>query len=65
MGLRKIHFPSIRPTGKREHGKTVFADLRDGTGSIQLYLGKKMLSDRDWSVLNLLDLGDIVLTNCR
>ena len=51
---------SGRLTGKREHGKTVFADLRDGTGSIQLYLGKKILSDRDWSVLNLLDLGDIV-----
>jgi lysyl-tRNA synthetase class 2 len=51
---------SGRLTGKREHGKTVFADLRDGTGSIQLYLGRKVLSDRDWSVLNLLDLGDIV-----
>jgi len=51
---------SGRLTGKREHGKTVFADLRDGTGSIQLYLGKKVLSEKDWSVLNLLDLGDII-----
>lgn len=51
---------SGRITGKREHGKTVFADLRDGTGSIQLYFGKKILSDRDWSMLGLLDLGDIV-----
>ncbi len=51
---------SGRLTGKREHGKTVFADLRDGTGSIQLYLSKKILSDRDWSVLGLLDLGDII-----
>ncbi len=51
---------SGRLTGKREHGKTVFADLRDGTGSIQLYLGKKILTERDWSVLDLLDLGDII-----
>lgn len=51
---------SGRLTGKREHGKTVFADLRDGSGSIQLYLSRKILSDMDWSVLDLLDLGDIV-----
>ncbi|MEN8208061.1 MAG: lysine--tRNA ligase [Candidatus Fermentibacteria bacterium] len=51
---------SGRLTGKREHGKTIFADLRDGSGSIQLYFGKKVLSENDWSVLELLDLGDIV-----
>ena len=51
---------SGRLTGKREHGKTIFADLRDASGSIQLYFGKKLLSEKDWSVLDLLDLGDIV-----
>lgn len=51
---------SGRLTGKREHGKTVFADLRDATGSIQIYFGKKILSERDWSVLDLLDLGDFI-----
>ena len=51
---------SGRLTGKREHGKTVFADLRDGSGSIQLYFGKKVLNEKNWSVLDLLDLGDIV-----
>ena len=49
-----------RITGKREHGKTVFADLADATGSIQLYLGKKVLSEKEWNLLGLLDLGDIV-----
>ena len=49
-----------RLTAKREHGKTVFADLRDPTGTIQLYLGRKVLSDTEWSLLELLDLGDIV-----
>ena len=42
---------SGRLTGKREHGKTVFADLRDGTGSIQLYLSRKILSDREYNPL--------------
>ncbi len=51
---------SGRLTGKREHGKTVFADLRDGSGTIQLYFGRKVLSERDWSVLELLDLGDFI-----
>ena len=49
-----------RITAKREHGKTVFADLADATGSIQLYLGKKVLSEKEWELLELLDLGDIV-----
>ena len=51
---------SGRLTGKREHGKTIFADVRDGSASIQLYFSKKVLSEKDWSVLELLDLGDIV-----
>ena len=51
---------SGRLTGKREHGKTIFADLRDASGSIQLYFGKKILSEKDWSVLDLLDLGDFI-----
>jgi len=50
---------SGRLAGKREHGKTIFADMRDRTGSIQLYCGKKVLSEKDWSILGLLDLGDI------
>jgi len=51
---------SGRLAGKREHGKTIFADMRDRTGSIQLYCGKKVLSEKDWSILGLLDLGDII-----
>ncbi|MBN2586803.1 MAG: lysine--tRNA ligase [Candidatus Fermentibacteraceae bacterium] len=51
---------SGRLTARREHGKTVFADLRDTTGSIQVYLGMKTLSDTEWTLLGLLDLGDMV-----
>lgn len=50
----------------REHGKTIFCDMRDFTGDIQLYfrendlkkitIGKTTL----WDVLKLLDISDII-----
>ncbi|UCD55859.1 MAG: lysine--tRNA ligase [Candidatus Omnitrophota bacterium] len=43
----------------REHGKTVFYDLRDSTGKIQLYAGKDVLGDEKFSFLKKLDIGDI------
>lgn len=49
-----------RITAKREHGKTVFAELTDATGTIQLYLNVKVLDDAAWELTGLLDLGDIV-----
>lgn len=51
---------SGRLTARREHGRTVFADLKDTSGSIQLYLGKKVLTPLEWSLLELLDLGDMI-----
>ncbi len=51
---------SGRLTARREHGKTVFADLRDATGSIQLYFGRKVLDESAWELQKLLDLGDLV-----
>ena len=56
-------FVTGRITGKREHGKTVFVDLRDSTGSIQLYLNSNVLDEKTWSVVGLLDLGDIIRVN--
>lgn len=56
-------FVTGRITGKREHGKTVFVDLRDSTGSIQLYLSRNVLDEKTWSVVGLLDLGDIIQVN--
>ena len=56
-------FVTGRITGKREHGKTVFVDLRDSTGSIQLYLSRNVLDEKTWSVVELLDLGDIIQVN--
>jgi lysyl-tRNA synthetase class 2 len=42
----------------RAMGKSVFADLRDGTGRFQLYLGRKDLSESLFDAFSLLDLGD-------
>lgn len=43
----------------RDIGKLIFITLRDSSGTIQLGLSKKLLSDQ-WDVIKLLDLGDII-----
>jgi lysyl-tRNA synthetase class 2 len=43
----------------RLHGRAAFADLYDESGRIQLHLRADVLGD-DWSLVDLLDLGDIV-----
>ncbi len=48
---------------KRDMGKLSFITLRDESGDLQVGLDKKRLTDPDWEVRNLLDLGDqIVIT---
>jgi lysyl-tRNA synthetase class 2 len=42
----------------RDMGKTVFADLRDGSGRLQLFLNKGVLGDDAFAATKLLDLGD-------
>lgn len=49
-----------RLTAIRAHGKTLFADLTDWSGRIQLYFRKDELGEESFSVVGLLDLGDIV-----
>jgi lysyl-tRNA synthetase class 2 len=44
----------------RDQGKTVFANLADSTGRIQLFLRRDALGDDRFAVLKLLDLGDVV-----
>lgn len=44
----------------RSHGKTVFADLVDFGGKIQLYLNRDRLGEERFSLVKLLDIGDIV-----
>ena len=49
-----------RIMGLRSHGKTSFADLRDRTGRIQLFLKKDILGEEGYDLLQHLDLGDLV-----
>lgn len=42
----------------RNMGKTIFADLRDGTGRIQLFVNKNQLGEEAFAAFKYLDLGD-------
>lgn len=44
----------------RSHGGSVFLDLRDETGDIQVFLARNKLSEKEFSVAKLLDSGDFV-----
>jgi lysyl-tRNA synthetase, class II len=56
--------PGVRVAGRivawRAHGKTAFAHLADASGRIQLYFRKDELGEELFSVIELLDIGDIV-----
>ena len=44
----------------RGHGKTSFIDLQDSTGKIQLYTRKDILGEENYSLVKLMDIGDII-----
>jgi lysyl-tRNA synthetase class 2 len=47
----------------RDHGKTVFADLQDGTGRIQLYIRKSDIGEEAFSFFSrFIERGDIIGT---
>ena len=45
---------------RRDMGRTVFMDLRDHSGKIQLYFGRAALPEGAWGHLAQLDLGDLL-----
>ena len=45
---------------RRGQGKVVFLDLRDWTDHIQIFVGKKQVGDLGWSLVEQLDLGDLI-----
>lgn len=49
-----------RITAKRLHGKAAFLDLKDSTGKIQLYLKEDILGVSGFSLLEDIDLADII-----
>ncbi len=56
---------SGRIMARREHGKTVFMDIQDPSGRIQLYLNRKELPEQLREVLGHTDLGDIIWVSGR
>jgi lysyl-tRNA synthetase class 2 len=56
--------PPVRVAGRiaawRAHGKTAFAHLADASGRVQIYFRRDTLGDERYSLLELLDLGDIL-----
>ncbi|RKY42245.1 MAG: lysine--tRNA ligase [Candidatus Makaraimicrobium thalassicum] len=49
-----------RIMARREHGKSVFMDLKDFTGRIQLYMRKDIIGEEAFGILKSLDIGDII-----
>jgi lysyl-tRNA synthetase class 2 len=49
-----------RITAHRDMGKSHFVDLRDATGSIQVYFHEKEIGAEAMEIFNLLDLGDFI-----
>jgi lysyl-tRNA synthetase class 2 len=45
---------------RRPMGKALFIDIWDWTGKVQIHLGQKEVSDQDWALAQLLDLGDLI-----
>lgn len=44
----------------RNHGKTAFLTLRDVTGDVQIYLREDELSEKEFTLFGLMDIGDII-----
>ncbi len=49
-----------RMTAMRVMGKSIFADLRDSTGRIQLFIGRSDVGDDAFAFIRKLDIGDII-----
>ena len=52
-----------RITAHREMGKSMFIDIKDQSGRIQIYAQKNILGDEQWNIFTHLDLGDFIGVN--
>ncbi|EMI52345.1 lysine--tRNA ligase [Rhodopirellula sallentina] len=56
--------PTVRVAGRimlaRTAGKLIFLNLRDWTGDIQIFIGKKQVGEENFDLAKLFDLGDLV-----
>src|SRR5215469_15457995 len=49
-----------RITAHRDMGKSMFIDVRDQSGRMQVYAQKNVLGDEQWNIFTHLDLGDFI-----
>ena len=56
--------PTVRVSGRimlsRNKGKLIFLTMRDWTGDIQIFIGKKQVGDDHFSLAKLFDIDDLV-----
>ena len=64
QGAGELEGPRVRTAGRivllRDTGRLKFIDIRDQTGQIQLFVGKKQVGDLGWQLSDCFDLGDII-----
>ena len=64
QGRGELVGPKVRAAGRivlqRATGKLIFINIRDWTGDIQLFVGKKQVGDEDFALAGQFDLGDII-----
>jgi lysyl-tRNA synthetase class 2 len=58
--LNKVVKIAGRVIAIRKMGKSAFLHLFDGEAKLQVYVRKDMVSEKDFQVYNLLDIGDII-----
>src|SRR5436190_23196122 len=49
-----------RITAHRDMGKSMFIDVRDQSGRIQVYAQKNVIGDEQWDIFTHLDSGDFI-----
>ncbi len=64
QGPGHLHGPTVRAAGRivlhRDKGKLHFIDIQDWTGRVQLFVGQAQVGPENWSLVQCLDLGDII-----
>ena len=49
-----------RIMAKREHGKSIFLDIKDFTGRMQAYVKKDAVGEESFEIIKITDIGDII-----